>query len=167
MRFLRMRSLRMVSLSKRMLRILRVMSLRRRILRRMSLSRRILRMRIQNTSYTSILACRQEHTSHWPLSCTEECWRWSIAGGEYCDTAGTPVALEHGGSFVLGQHCTAVLEHSGTAAWAHCCTLALALPGIVVEVPASPQTDTLGVEFQNIFVPQLFSAQFHIAALEL
>ena len=63
--------------------------------------------------------------------------------------------------------CTAVLEHSGTAAWAHCCTLALALPGIVVEVPASPQTDTLGVEFQNIFVPQLFSAQFHIAALEL
>ena len=63
--------------------------------------------------------------------------------------------------------CTAVLEHSGTVAWAHCCTLALALPGIVVEVPASPQTDTLGVEFQNIFVPQLFSAQFHIAALEL
>ena len=63
--------------------------------------------------------------------------------------------------------CTAFLEHFGTAAWAHCCTLALALPGIVVEVPASPQTDTLGVEFQNIFVPQLFSAQFHIAALEL
>ena len=42
--------------------------------------------------------------------------------------------------------CTVVLEHSGTAASAQCCTLALALPGIVVEVPASPQTDTLGVE---------------------
>merc|ERR1719495_2279047 len=82
-----------------------------------SLSRRIPRMMIQNTSCTSILACRQEHISHWPLSCTEECGRWSIAGGEYCDTAGTPAALEHGGSFVPGQHCTAVLEHSGTAAW--------------------------------------------------
>jgi len=124
-------------------------------------------MMIQSTSYTSILACRQEHTSHWPLTCIEECWRWSIAGGEYCDTAGTPVALEHGDSFVPGQHCTAVLEHSGTAALAHCCTLALALPGIVVEVPASQQTDTLGVEFQNIFVPQLFVVQFHIAVLEL
>merc|ERR1719431_397563 len=149
--------LKMNSLGKRMLMILRMMSLR----------RRTLRMRILNTSYTSILACRQEHTSHWPLSGTEECWRWSIAGGEYCDTAGTPVALEHVGSFVPGQHCTAVLEHSGTAALAQCCTLALALPGIVVEASASPQTGTLGEEFQNIFVPQLFLVQFHIAVLEL
>merc|ERR1719244_2367626 len=162
LRSLSMRFLKMVSLSMRFLRM--------RILRKKSPSKRrlrILRMMIQYTSYTSILACRQERTSHWQLPCTEECWRWSIAGGEYCDTAGTPVALEHGGSFVLGQHCTAVLEHSGTAAWAHCCTLALALPCILVEVPASPETDTLAVEFQNIFVPQLFSAQFHIAVLEL
>merc|ERR1719206_191623 len=143
-----------------------------RIQMRMRLSMMIRRMRslwkmIQSTSYTSILACKQEHTSHWPLTCIEECWRWSIAGGEYCDTAGTPVALEHGDSFVPGKHCTAVLEHSGTAALALCCTLALALPGIVVEVTASQQTDTLGGEFQNIFVPQLFAAQFHIAVLEL
>merc|ERR1719320_1416571 len=121
------------------MRSLRWMIQRKKILRMRSLSKRILRMMIQNTSYTSILACRQEHTSHWPLTCIEECWRWSIAGGEYCDTAGTPVGWEHGDSFVPGQHCTAVLEH--------CCTLALALPGIVVEVPASQQTDTLGVEF--------------------
>merc|ERR1719250_476852 len=141
--------------------------IRRRSLWVMILSKRILRTMIQSTSYTSILACRQEHTSRWPLTCIEECWRWSIAGGEYCDTAGTPVALEHGGSFVLGKLCTAVLEHSGTAALAHCCTLALALPGIVVEVPASQQIDTHGVEFQNIFVPQPFVVQFHIAVLEL
>ena len=93
-----------LKMNKRILRILIIRNLSRRILRKMSQRRRIRRMRIQNTSYTSILACRQEHTSHWPLSCTEECWMWSIAGGEYCDTAGTPVALEHGGSFVPGQH---------------------------------------------------------------
>ena len=63
--------------------------------------------------------------------------------------------------------CTAVLEHSGTSVLAQCCTLALELPGIVVEAPASPQTGTLGEEFQNIFVPQLFLVQFHIAVLEL
>merc|ERR1719206_373788 len=98
---------------------------------------------IQSTSYTSILACRQEHTSHWPLTCIEECWRWSIAGGEYCDTAGTPVALEHGGSFVLEQHCTAVLEHSGTAALALCCTVVVVNQCTVAWVPASALAGTV------------------------
>lgn len=65
-----------------------------------------------------------------------------------------------------GQHCIAVSEHSGTAALAPCCTAALALPGIVVEALASELADTLGVEFQNIFVPQPFAVQFHIAVLE-
>lgn len=83
------------------------------------------------------------------------------------DTAAFLAVWEPGDSFVPEQHCTVVLEHSGTAAWAHCCTVALALPGIVVEALASGQTGTLVLEFQNIFVPQLFLVRFHTAVLVL
>merc|ERR1711892_1309308 len=123
-------------------------------------------MRIRRTSCTSRLACRQEHISHWQPFYTGVWARWSTAGGGCCDTAAFLAASEHGDSFVQEQHCTVVLEHSGTAAWAHCCTVALALPGIVVEAPASEQSGTLVLEFQNISVPQPFSVRFHTVVLE-
>ena len=63
--------------------------------------------------------------------------------------------------------CTVVLEHSGTVAWAQYCTVALAHPGIAAEELAFVQAGILVLEFQNIFVPQLFLVQFHTAVLVL